>query len=207
MRAKLTPYLFIVTVCTCITLFGSAFASQGPTEQLRPFLDKITGILAGNPAVTNAEMNKIDQVMDVVKEGFDFQEMSKRVLGKKWRSLSNQERREFVDLFTQLLKYAYVAKLNGYTDQHVEYVKQRIKGNKAEVKTVLVDGDRRVPISYIMLLKHEQWMVYDVVVEGVSLVRNYLEQFREIIRKDKFDGLTRQIELKIVEFQRNSNSA
>jgi len=207
MRAKFAPYLFIFTIFSCVTLFGSAFASQDPTEQLRPFLTKITGILANNTTAENGEINKVDRIMDVVKEGFDFREMSKRVLGKKWRSLSNPEREEFVDLFTQLLKYAYVTKMDKYsTKQRVVYLKQRIKGNRAEVQTLLVDGDWKMPVSYIMLFKGEQWMVYDIVVEGVSLVRNYLVQFRAIMRKDDFEGLTHQIEMKIVEFQQNATA-
>jgi len=208
MKAKFAPYLFIFTFFTCVTLLSSAFASQEPTEQLRPFLTKITDILANNTTVESGEINKIDQIMGTVKEGFDFEEMSKRVVGKKWRSLSNTEREEFVDLFTQLLKYAYVTKMDKYsTNQRIEYIKQRIKGNRAEVQTLLVDGDCRIPVSYIMLLKGEQWMVYDIVVEGVSLVRNYLVQFRKIIRKDNFEGLTHQIEMKIVEFQQNATAS
>lgn len=206
MKDKFFSSLFVFVVCAWSISFGHAFASQGPTEQLRPLITKITEILASNTPSENGGMNKVERIMDVVKEGFDFKEMSKRVLGKKWRNLSNTEREEFVDLFTQLLKYAYVTKMDNYSNQQVEYGKQRIKGDRAEVQTVLVDGDRKIPVSYIMLLKGEQWKVYDIVVEGVSLVRNYLEQFQEILRKEDFAGLTRQIEMKIVELQKNSTT-
>jgi phospholipid transport system substrate-binding protein len=205
MKTKLASYLFIFTFFSCVTLIGSAFASQDPTEQLRPALTKITGILANDTVRENGKIHKVDRIMDVVKENFDFMEMSKRVLGKKWRSLSNPEKKKFVDLFTQLLKHAYITKMDKYsTKQRVEYIKQRIKGNRAEVQTLLVDGNWEIPISYIMLLKGEQWLVYDVVVEGVSLVRNYHEQFRSIMRKSDFNGLTHKIEMKIVEFQQKA---
>lgn len=203
MKAK-PFYSFVAIVCVLVASFGNVFAAQSPTEQLRPCIDKVTDILVNDAKVVQGEMNKVDRIMDAVKEGFDFQEMSKRVLGKKWRSLSRAEQEEFVELFTQLLKYSYVTKMEQYTNQSVEYGKQRIKGNRAEVRTLLVDADRKIPVLYIMLLHGEQWLVYDIVVEGVSLVRNYLEQFREILRKDDFAGLTHQIEMKIVELRKNT---
>ena len=140
-------------------------------------------------------------MINVVRERFDFREMSKRVLGQQWRNLSDQEQDQFERLFTQLLQYAYVGKIDDYSGQKVEFTQKRIKGERAEVQTLLVDKDRSIPVSYILVLRGDQWMAYDVVVEGVSLVRNYMEQFKEILQKEEYAGLIQQIQSKISQFE------
>ena len=105
-------------------------------------------------------------------------------------------------MFTRLLQYAYVEKIDEYSGQQVQFTQQRIKGERAEVQTLLVDKNKSIPVSYIMLLRGDQWMAYDVVVEGVSLVRNYMEQFSEILRKDGYPALVKQIEGKIAELEK-----
>ena len=142
--------------------------------------------------------------MGVVRERFDFREMSKRVLGQQWRKLDAQEQTRFEELFTDLLQYAYVGRIEEYSGQKVEFVQQRIRANRAEVQTLLVDKDKSIPVSYFMLLQGQDWMAYDIVVEGVSLVRNYMEQFSEILRKEGYPGLVKQIEEKIVQFEQET---
>jgi len=88
---------------------------------------------------------------------------------------------------------------------YCEFGRERIKGNRAEVRTRLVDGNKVIPVSYIMILKGDKWMAYDIIVEGVSLVRNYMEQFRSILRKEKFSGLIDQMEKKILELEAEKN--
>lgn len=199
-----TSYLLAVTLCMLVVVVDKTAASQQPAEQLRPFIDKIVTILKENHSVSGQNQDKVDRIMDAAREGFDFKEMSKRVLGKKWRKLSPVEKAKFEQLFTQLLKYAYVSQMDKYSNQRIEIGNQRVKGKRAEVKTLLVSGDKQVPVSYIMLLKEDQWKVYDIVIEGVSLVRNYLVQFQEILRKEDFAGLTRQMETKIAELRQGS---
>ena len=132
-----------------------------------------------------------------------LQEMSKRVLGGQWRQLSSKEQGEFVELFTKLLEHAYIGKIENYSKQKVVFKGQRIKEERAQVETELVDKDIVLPVSYIMILKGSDWMAYDIVVEGVSLIRNYMEQFREIIRKDGYASLVKQIEDKVRELELN----
>ena len=203
MKTRLMVLVIIVAGCMWCGPRDNALALPDPTEQLRPFVAQIIHVLS-DPKVDGAAESKVDRIMEVAKEGFDFREMSKRVLGRHWKKLSSEEQEQFVELFTELLKYAYVSQMESYTDQKVEYAKQRIKGKRAQVQTVLVDGERKIPVSYIMLLRGEQWKVYDVVVEGVSLIRNYLEQFQEILRKDDFRSLTQQLKNKIAEFQKST---
>lgn len=197
----LTPVLFSLV----LVLFSQSAvsATPDPTEQFRPFLKKVTDTLA-DPGLKAIPKNEQSQrIIEIVREHFDFREMSRRVIGQQWRNLSEKEQAEFERLFTQLLQYAYVGKIDDYSGQQVQFVQQRIRGDRAELQTLLVDRDKSIPVFYIMLLKDNRWMAYDVVVEGVSLIRNYMEQFSEILRKDGYSGLVKQIEQKIAELEKN----
>lgn len=184
--------------------FALAAQSLDPTEQLRPFVYKIVSILT-DPALQGEEMSltRRDKALKAASNRIDFKEMSKRVLGKKWRQLDPNEKENFVSLFTKLVEHAYIGKIEGYSQQKIEFENQRIKGKRAQVNTKIVDTENVVSVSYIMLLEDNRWMVYDIVVEGVSLVRNYMEQFRAILRKDGYPSLVKQVEVKIAELEKS----
>lgn len=207
MQCQITsPSSFISLLFTFIVVFfahTAVGATPDPTEQFRPFLEKVTKTLADPGLKTIPKKDQSQRIINVVREHFDFREMSKRVIGQQWRSLSEKEQAEFEALFTQLLQYAYVGKIDEYSGQQVQFTQQRIKGERAEVQTLLVDKDKSIPVSYILLLRGNQWMAYDVVVEGVSLIRNYMEQFTEILRKDGYPGLVKQVKEKIAELEKN----
>lgn len=205
MRGK----LFVVVVCV-VSLFAGVFGGQvlaaatpDPTEQMRPFVKKVTDTLSDPELKTLSKKEQLQRLVTVAQERFDFREMSKRVLGQQWRQIDEKQQAEFERLFTKLLQNAYVDKIDEYAGQKVEFLQQRIKDDRAEVQTMLVDKSKSVPVSYIMLLRDQQWMTYDVVVEGVSLIRNYMEQFKEILRKDGYAGLVKQLEEKIVEIEKD----
>lgn len=203
---KKSPSFIVSLLFTFIVVFfahSAVCATPDPTEQFRPFLEKVTKTLADPGLKAIPKKDQSQRIINVVREHFDFREMSKRVIGQQWRSLSEKEQEEFEALFTQLLQYAYVGKIDEYSGQQVQFTQQRIKGERAEVQTLLVDKDKSIPISYIMLLRGDQWMAYDVIVEGVSLIRNYMEQFTEILRKDGYPGLVKQVEEKIAELEKN----
>jgi len=188
-----------------IPLGGVQAAAPDPTEQLKPFLDRIVAQLKKEDFRNDLSCQQCKRIVNLAGEHFDFHEMSRRVLGKQWRTLSNEQKDQFVTLFTQLLQYAYIGKVEDYVDKKIEFKGQRIKGKRAEVQTLLVDKDKSIPVSYIMLLKGDKWMAYDIVVEGVSLVRNYMEQIRSLLRTDKFPGLISQLEKKIKTLENEKN--
>lgn len=198
-------------VAVCVVVFlclgflgghGVAVAAPDPTEQMRPFTQKVVDTLSDPELKTLPRKEQLQRLVAIARERFDFREMSKRVLGQQWRQLDDRQQAEFEQLFTKLLQNAYIDKIDEYAGQKVEFVQQRIRDDRAEVQTLLVDKNRSIPISYIMLLEDQQWMAYDVVVEGVSLIRNYMEQFKEILRKDGYPGLVKQLEDKIVEIEK-----
>jgi phospholipid transport system substrate-binding protein len=197
--------VLLLSVWLAAGMSTAAPATPDPTEQMRPYVDKIVGILTDETLQGQENSRKRrEKVMSVVRERFDFEEMSKRVLGGQWRQLSSGDQGEFVELFTRLLEHAYIGKIEDYSKQKVIFKGQRIKEDRAQVDTELVDKDVVIPVSYIMILKGSVWLGYDIVVEGVSLVRNYMEQFREIIRKDGYASLVKQIEDKVHELESNS---
>jgi len=198
-------YSFVVIasgIMFCLGSFSSVDAADqpDPTEQLRPYVEEIISILSDSElqGVEKCTQRR-EKVMEVVSECFDFHEMSKRVLGKTWRKLSKDDQEHFVSLFAKLLEHAYIGKIEEYTDQKVVFKNQRIKGKRAQVSTDIIDKDTVIAMSYIMILKDNVWMVYDIVVEGVSLVRNYMEQFKEILRKEGYASLLKQVEDKVAE--------
>lgn len=199
-------FLILFIVLVQFSTKASA-AVPDPVDQFRPFLEKVTAVLADPSLKKLPKKEQCQRVIAVVRERFDFREMSKRVVGQHWRELNNQEQDQFEELFTQLLQYAYVGKIDEYSGQKVEFGQKRIKGERAEVQTLLVDKNRSIPVSYILLLHDDQWMAYDVVVEGVSLVRNYMEQFKEILQKEGHSGLIQQIQTKISQLEQQNKQS
>ncbi|MCK5070968.1 MAG: ABC transporter substrate-binding protein [Desulfocapsa sp.] len=179
-----------------------AIASPGPTEVLRPTLEGMIEIIK-DPAFAGSENKdpRREKVMSIAAQGFDFTEMSKRALGKTWRKLDISQKQHFEELFTKLLENAYIGKLEGYSGQEIIFKGERIKGKKAAVATI-VKNSGTVPfsVSYVMLHNDIGWQVYDLNIEGVSFLRNYREQFKSILRKEKFPGLVKVLEEKNASF-------
>lgn len=206
MRRYLAIFL-VLAVTSLVSHQALATAVAGPTEQLRPTLAKLISLLA-DPALKGEEnkTERRERIMASIKSGFDFKEMSKKVLGRTWREISEAEREQFTELMTKLLENVYIGKLEGYSGQTIGYVDERIKGERAQVATLLENDGLKIPIYYIMALQGEKWMVYDINIEGVSLVRNYMEQFRSILRTDKFEGLIKILEEKNRSFGAGENN-
>lgn len=163
-----------------LTFSGTGYAVPNPTEQVKPFIERVVAQLKASDFKQDTVDNRIDRIVTLVSEHFDFQEMSKRVVGKPWQSLPQTQRQEFADRFAKLLGHVYLDKVDTYVAMKIEFGKERLENDRAEVKTMFVDAAKSIPVSYAMMLKGEKWMAYDVFVEGISLVRNYMEQFKGI---------------------------
>lgn len=200
MKKYIICLMLVVTgCCSMVTL---ALAITGPTEQLRPTLSRLTSLLA-DPEL-KGDVNKVERrekIMTSIKAGFDFKEMSKRILGRTWSKISVTEQNHFTELMTKLLENVYIGKLEGYSGQTIGYVGERIKGGRAQVSTLVEDEGLKIPVHYIMTLEGEKWLVYDINIEGVSLVKNYMQQFKSILRKDRFEGLIKVLEEKNKSFE------
>ena len=191
---KLMAQLF----CIFLLAFSSpVFASNSPTADLKPSLTSLVALL-GDTGLKGDEKKeeRRSKIMTEIKKGFDFKEMSRRVLGKTWNTIDAAEQENFTILMTKLLENVYVGKLEEYSGGDVEYVDETIKGTRAQVTTLIEDNGVKLPVHYIMRQGDEKWMVYDINIEGVSLVRNYQEQFKSILRKDKYAGLVKVLKEK-----------
>ncbi len=189
-------FLLLVFFCTGL-LLEQAGATQGPTEQLKPTLDSLLELLV-DPELKGEVKKKErrEKIMGTIKGGFDFREMSKRVLGKTWKKITDAQRDHFTELMTELLENAYIGKLENFNGQKIQYTREKVKGSRAQVTTSVDNKGVQVPVHYIMQLKSEKWLVYDINIEGVSLIRNYMQQFKSIVRRDKYEGLVKVLEEK-----------
>lgn len=172
-----------------------------PTEKVKETTDKIIAIVS-DPVLKEPakEKERRGQIRKAVDELCDWEEMSRRALGRSWAQRNEQERREFVHLFGQLLERTYVDKVEGYSGEQVNYIGERLDGDFAEVEVrIVTTKNTEIPVIYRMRNKEQKWWVYDIVIEGVSLVNNYRTQFNDILAKSSFEELLRRLKEKIPE--------
>jgi phospholipid transport system substrate-binding protein len=144
---------------------------------------------------------KIEEIEKIIEEVFDFQELSRRTLGREWRKFSPEQQKEFVGLFQQLLQNVYADRILAYTSEKIEFGKEtELKKGRVEVESYIITTDnKKVPLFYRMTNKSGEWKVYDVVIEGISMVKNYRGQFREILKTKKPEDLLQTLREKAKE--------
>ncbi len=130
----------------------------------------------------------------VVDERFDWEEMSRRSLAQRWAERTPEEKKEFIGLYRDLLQRTYLNKVDDYSGEAVRYEGDTIDGNYATVKVKIVTSKQKeIPVEYRMLKKQNNWLVYDVTIEGVSLVNNYRSQFNSILSKSPYSELVKRL--------------
>ena len=136
----------------------------------------------------------------IADERFDWEEMARRCLAIHWAERTPEERKEFVSLFADLLERSYMGKIEGYKDEKIVFEKQKIEGDYAVVESIIVtERDVEVPINYRLRKKDSDWLIYDVSIEGVSLVNNYRTQFNNIITSSSYQELVKRMKTKRVQ--------
>ncbi len=165
-----------------------------PTQAVRKTVDRVLAILEDDAMKQPARLSERRQLLEeVIGARFSYEEMSKRALAAQWTRLSQAERDEFVVLFRSFLSDRYADKIEGYAGEDVRYLSERVEGPYAEVRTRVASGKVEIPMDYRLLQLSGEWRVYDVVVDGVSLVRNYRGQFHKIIRDSSYAELVRRL--------------
>jgi phospholipid transport system substrate-binding protein len=171
-----------------------------PTDQLRGQIDRVLKLLE-DPGLKKDEPARRAAVRKVADDIFDFPETAKRSLARHWQPRSPAERDEFTKLFADLLERSYISKIELYGGEKIAYVNDAIEGDQAVVRTqIITKNGTQVPVDYRMLKKGERWLVYDVVIEGVSLVANYRTQFNKIIQTSSYTELVKKMKVKQDEF-------
>ena len=187
----------VIVVIFLALMFGmtgqSALASVAK-DQLKVSMDKLIAVLADESLKgPDKKAERRAKIFEVFKERFDFKMMGMRSLGTPWKELSPEQRDEYVTSFSELIKNSYILKIERYTNEKIVFKDDRAKGKYYYVYTDIMSGDTAIPINYSLYQKGDQWFVYDVTIEGVSLVKNYRSQFDQIYRKEGFSGLMSKI--------------
>jgi len=182
----------LVAALVAVATLGAAATS--PTEAIRATVDQVIATLK-EPTLDHATRRQ--RVVAAVRSRFDFRTMAQRTLATYWRKASPAQRDAFVERFTKLLEETYLARIDTYHDEAVLYDAERIQRDRALVKTHIHTASVDIPIHYKLHQMDGAWWVYDVVIEEVSLIRNYRTTFREIAHKRGIDGLLARMDEKI----------
>lgn len=186
-----------------LAVAGSGAAADTPTDAVKGVIDEVLKILS-NPGLKSPSQKerRLQLIKDIINRRFDYEEMAKRCLGPYWRPLSPAQRTEFVRLFKDLLVDSYSDKFDKYTDEKVVYTGDSQEGDYAEVRSHLTRKNDRIPLNFRLLNKDTRWMIYDVSIEGVSLVSNYRSQFGRIIHESSYAELVRRLRVKAGELKK-----
>ena len=180
---------------------ASSFAIPAPQGQVEQMVNSILSVLQRTDL--SAEEKKA-QVSGQVQEYLSMKSMARRTLGTYWDGATEEQRQRFSDLFVQVLEGTYLNRIGEYSTGTVKYLKQRVKGNKAIIDTQIVADELEIPVQYKMIYSDERWQVFDLVIEGVSLIKNYRSSYGEIIRRKGYDGLLQLMAEKVAAMQATS---
>jgi phospholipid transport system substrate-binding protein len=175
---------------------SSAPAAAGvPTDQLKGAVERVLKTLDDPALKGEARLpERRVAVRKIANEIFDFSEIAKRSMARHWQPLSEAQRTEFVGLFADLLERSYISKIETYGGEKIQYTAERADGDLATVSTrIITKNGTEVPVDYRMIKRADRWLVYDVSIEGVSLVSNYRTQFNKIIQTSSYNELVSKL--------------
>lgn len=176
---------------------GSAPAAAGvPTDQLKGAVERVLKTLDDPSLKGEARLaDRRAAVRKIANEIFDFGETARRSLGRHWQARTPAEREEFVQLFTDLLERSYISRVELYGGEKIQYLSDVVESSdQARVLTrLLTKGGGEIPIEYRMHRKADRWLVYDVIIEGVSLVSNYRTQFNKVVQTESYEALVQRL--------------
>ena len=194
MRAELRAVLLALAVA--VAAVGAPAEAGIPTDQLKGATDRVLKILQ-DPTLKAQEEARRKQMRAIADEIFDWKETGKRALARHWQGRSPKEQEEFSALFADLIERSYVGKIERYSGERVVYAGETVEGDQATVKTKLVTtSNTEIPIDYRMQKEGDRWRAYDVIIEGVSLVANYRNQFNRIIQQSGYAELVNKLKAK-----------
>lgn len=185
-----------ITVLLTAALFLASTAFANPTEDVKKTVDEVVHIVADKEMKKN-ETKRRQALKKAISAIFDYSEMAKRSLGKHWNVRTEAEKKQFADLFATLLENSYAGKIESYNNEKIIYIKEIVEEEYAEIKSKVVTAARdEFTLDYRLFKQNGKWMVYDVVIEGVSLVSNYRSQFNKIITSNGYDKLVKKLQNK-----------
>ena len=182
---------FIPLVAALVLGLASDAWAGPPTDQLRTYTDEVLKVLQ-NPALTLPERR--EAVKHLAEDVFEVSETAKRALGQHWLQRTPAEREEFVKLFANLLEQTYIARIGEFGGEKLTYVSEQIDGDRAIVRARLTTKrGTEVPVESRLLLNENRWLIYDILVENLSLISNYRSQFDRVIRTTSYEELVKRL--------------
>lgn len=188
-----------IALLATICLFVATTAFATVTDTIKKTVNDVIHIVTDKDLKKKSnEQRRRTAIKKSIATIFDSQEMAKRALGKHWNQRTPAERKQFVDLFATLLENSYAGKIESYNNEKIVYTKETLDGDYAEVKSkVITPKQDEYTLDYRLMKKDNGgWMVYDVVIEGVSLVSNYRTQFNKIISTNGYAELVKKLQAK-----------
>jgi phospholipid transport system substrate-binding protein len=183
-------------------------AKGTPTEAMRTTVSQALGVLQDeNLKKPEREDERVTRLRKIADSRFDYGEMAKRSLGGQWGKLAERERQEFIDLFTEFLTATYVEKIHSYSGEEVRFLNEQLKGDYAEVRSIMVGKKTEIPLDYRLMMKGGDWKAYDVLVDGVSMVGNYRQQFAALLRSSSYEHLVQMLREKVAQFNVKTKSS
>jgi phospholipid transport system substrate-binding protein len=182
----------LLVALLCLPVWAWAGA---PTDTLHGTIDEVFGVLRNAELESSA---KKERIRGIISARFDYRAMSQSTLAQNWKTATPQQQDRFVDLYARMMQNTYLVLVEAYTDQEVRYGEEKIrKDTYAEVDTFILDTGKEIPVTYKLRRKADGWYVYDVIIEGVSMISNYRSSYQQIVRADGMDGLLAKIEEKL----------
>jgi phospholipid transport system substrate-binding protein len=203
---RLTHLLFLSGMVAGLTMASPSLATPTPngikssaTEAVKSTINDLMRVLDDDtlkqPEQAEERRHKIEEV---IRHRVDYEEMAKRALGTPWPTLSQRERHEFVDLFVQLLRDTFAGRISERSDEQVVFLGELREDAFAEVKAQMTGRKIDTPVDFRLIHRAHEWRVYDVVIDGASIVSNYRSQFTSIIRDVSYVGLVKKMKKRAI---------
>ncbi len=190
-------YLVALFLFTGFVSLPAQAEEASPKQVVASTIQAIIDVLEARQDKTAVNDADREGIRKVVAGKFDYREMSRRSVGKPWKKMDEAKQKEFTELFRQMLEYSYGNQLAGYHGQKVEFDDAEFKKDKARVKGAVVDSSKSIPMEYRLHQTDSGWQVYDIKIEGVSLITTFRKDFKSIVKKKGVDGLMAILEKKI----------
>ena len=193
-------WAYVLFAISLIWVSEQVFAESHITTDLKGTIDQVLEIVSDKNLQKNPTLRR-EKLRQVIGLRFNYKQMVMRSLAKNYMDRSDKERKEFTRLFKKLLENSYASKIENYRNETINYMSEQVKGKYALVKTQIVRKDGVIDVDYKMLKESGQWLGYDFVIEGVSLIRNYRSQFSKIISTESYATLVSKLSKKVEDLE------
>jgi len=204
-RKRFCIHMVVISLMINLTVVSVCFAGSEITNQLKNTINKVISTVT-DEALKNDLPARRAILRKIINDQFNYRQMVMRSLAKNWDVRSAEEQQLFIALFKSLLENSYANKLESFSNEKINYLDEVVKGKYALVKTEVVRKATTVGVDYKLVRENGVWQVYDFVIEGVSMVRNYRAQFTKIIHKHSYEVLVQKLTDKINALKKGSSA-